>query len=92
MIARSLDDNLHTRQGPARTFLILARYASRAVYAEQLEKITGSKFWPSNAFKFLIAWSAYARVELKLSIYEGWLGLRRVLGMKPIEVEAPGWQ
>jgi aarF domain-containing kinase len=62
------------------------------VYAEQLEAITGSVFWPSNTWRFLTAWTAYARVELKLSVYEGWLGLRRALGMKPMEVEATAWQ
>ncbi|KAG9992037.1 ABC1-domain-containing protein, partial [Aureobasidium melanogenum] len=31
-LTRSLDENLHTRQGPVRTFMILARYAARAVY------------------------------------------------------------
>jgi aarF domain-containing kinase len=88
--ARSLDDNLHTRQGSARTFLILGRYASRTVFTEQLEAIEGSLLWPRNLVAFVAAWTSYARVSLKLSLYEWWLGLRRNLGMKPVVVDA-GW-
>jgi hypothetical protein len=54
------------------------------VYIEQQEKIKGSAFWPSNWLPFLQAWSAYARIELKLSAYETWLYLRRIIGMKPV--------
>jgi aarF domain-containing kinase len=36
-LTRSLDENLHTRLGPVRTFLILARYCSRTVYEEEVE-------------------------------------------------------
>jgi aarF domain-containing kinase len=82
--ARSLDENLHTRQGPARTFLILARYASRTVYEEQLEKLRGSLFWPSNLLSFLRAWGAHMRVELKLNAYESYLKLRALLGMEAV--------
>ncbi|RAL59358.1 hypothetical protein DID88_006848 [Monilinia fructigena] len=32
-LTRSLDENLHTRQGPVRSFLILARYCSRTVFS-----------------------------------------------------------
>jgi aarF domain-containing kinase len=83
-LARSLDENLHTRQGPARTFLILARYASRTVYEEQLEKLTGSLFWLPNLFAYLRAWSSYARVELKLEVYEKYLLWRARLGWEPV--------
>ncbi|KAF2759772.1 ubiquinone biosynthesis protein [Pseudovirgaria hyperparasitica] len=75
-LTRSLDEHLHTRHGPLRTFLILARYASRTVYEEQLEQLRGSLFWPSNWMHLVFAWSAYARTELKLSLYERWLGMR----------------
>lgn len=80
--ARSLDENLHTRQGPARTFLILARYASRTVYEEQLENLKGSLFWLPNLFTFLSAWSTHMGVELKLSTYETVLKVRALLGMQ----------
>ncbi|KAF2673408.1 ABC1-domain-containing protein [Microthyrium microscopicum] len=91
-LTRSLDDNLHTRQGSARTFLILGRYASRCVYSEELEGISGSVLWPRNLLRFLSAFARYARVELKLSVYESWLSLRRLMGMKPMVVESGGWQ
>lgn len=83
-LTRSLDENLHTRNGPIRTFLILARYASRTVYEEQLEQLTGSIFWPSNLIEFLRAWSSHARIELKLALYESWLSMRAFLGFQPI--------
>ncbi|KAL9121754.1 MAG: hypothetical protein Q9187_001694 [Circinaria calcarea] len=81
-LTRSLDENLHTRQGPVHTFMILARYCSRTVFQEQLEIIRrhGSVLWPSNLFRLLGAWGSYMRVELKLSIYEYYLSLRRGLG------------
>jgi len=83
-LTRSLDENLHTRQGPARTFLILAHYASRTVYEEQKEALNGSLFWPPNLVAFLRAWSRHMRVELKLGFYEHWLQLRALLGMGPM--------
>lgn len=83
-LTRSLDENLHTRQGPARTFLILARYASRTVYEEQMEYITGSLFWLPNFLAFFRAWSTHMRVELKLNFYERWLKVRALLGMSPV--------
>lgn len=82
MIARSLDENLQTRQGPIRTFLILAKYASRAVYEEQLEKIKG--FSPLSAIAFLRAWFEYMRVGFRLKWYELYLDSRRLLGMQPL--------
>ena len=36
--ARSLDVSLQTHNGPVRTFLILARFASRAVLDEELDR------------------------------------------------------
>ncbi|KAA8649164.1 hypothetical protein EYZ11_012825 [Aspergillus tanneri] len=71
-LTRSLDENLHTRQGPVRTFLILARYATRTVFEEQMEIIneTGGILRFSNFFRFLRAWTGFLRVELKLSVYE----------------------
>ena len=40
-LTRSLDEGLQTGEGPERTFLILARYASRTVYEEEVENILG---------------------------------------------------
>lgn len=85
-LTRSLDEGLHTRQGPARTFLILARYASRTVYEECLDKLSGSVLWPRNFFIWLSAWTRHMRVELQLSSYETWLKLRALLGMRKLEI------
>lgn len=82
-LTRSLDERLHTRQGPIRSFLILARYCARTVFYEQLEKIrsNGSLLWPLNAFRVFTAWLGYWRVELKLDAFELWLGIKRMLGL-----------
>ncbi|KAG5992426.1 hypothetical protein E4U54_003648 [Claviceps lovelessii] len=85
-LTRSLDENLHTRQGPIRSFLILARYCSRTVFYEQLEEIRskGSLLWPLNAFRTVSAWVGYLRVGIKLEAFELWLGVKRVLGLKMV--------
>ncbi|KAI9369109.1 ABC1 family-domain-containing protein [Aspergillus egyptiacus] len=82
-LTRSLDENLHTRQGPLRTFLILARYATRTVFEEQIENIneSGGILRPSNFWRFLCAWTMFLRVELKLSVYETVLSLKSRLGL-----------
>ena len=82
-LTRSLDENLHTRQGPVRTFAILARYCSRTVFQEQMELLRerGSLFDPRNSFRLLVAWTSYIKVELKLSALEYWLALKRSLGL-----------
>jgi aarF domain-containing kinase len=81
--ARSLDENLHTRQGPVRTFLILARYATRTVFEEEIEIIreNGGPLRPSNFWQFLCAWTKFLRVELKLSVYETVLSLKSRVGL-----------
>lgn len=80
--ARSLDENLHTRQGPMRTFLILARYATRTVFEEQMESIRESGGVFLNFFRFLAAWAGFLRVEVKLSVYETVLSLKTRLGLR----------
>ncbi|KAB8075560.1 ABC1-domain-containing protein [Aspergillus leporis] len=82
-LTRSLDENLHTRQGPVRTFLILARYATRTVFEEQMDLIheTGGLLQPFNFLRFLTAWTGFLRVELKLSVYETLLSLKSRLGL-----------
>ena len=84
--ARSLDEGLHTRQGPMRTFLILARYASRTVYEESLDSLNGSVLWPSNFLTWLGAWTRHMRVEMQLGGYEMYLKLRALLGLRKIEI------
>ncbi|POR32618.1 ABC1 family protein MCP2 [Tolypocladium paradoxum] len=90
-LTRSLDENLHTRQGPIRSFLILARYCTRTVFLEQLEQIRaagGSLLWPPTALRVLAAWVGYLRVEVKLEAFELWLGVKRVLGLKSAQFGA----
>ncbi|KAI0440451.1 ABC1-domain-containing protein [Xylaria telfairii] len=82
-LTRSLDENLHTRQGPMRTFLILAHYCARTVLREQVDEIRqrpGSLLSPGNAIRFIAAWMGYLRVELKLEVFELWLSIRRIVG------------
>jgi len=85
-LTRSLDEGLHTRQGSVRTFLILARYASRTVYEEQRENIRGTLLWPPNTFAFFRAWIGHKKLEVKLTAYELYLDVRRILGFAPLEV------
>ena len=82
-LTRSLDENLQTRQGPVRTFLILARYCSRTVFEEKVEQLRerGSLLWPGNFVGLVGAWWGYFRVEVKLEAFEFWLGCKRVVGM-----------
>lgn len=82
-LTRSLDENLHTRQGPVRTFMILARYAARAVYEEKMEVLAAAGFGPRRLWRRVAAWLDFKRVEAKLSVFEMWLAVKRILGMKP---------
>ncbi|KAB5554588.1 ABC1 family-domain-containing protein [Coniochaeta sp. 2T2.1] len=88
-LTRSLDESLHTRQGPVRSFLILARYCMRTVFYEQVEEIRrrGSLFWPPNAVRLFGAWLGFVRVEVKLEAFELWLSVKRVLGLRPTGIE-----
>ncbi|KAI8629857.1 ABC1-domain-containing protein [Xylariaceae sp. FL1651] len=82
-LTRSLDESLHTRQGPMRTFLILAHYCARTVLREQVEEIgqrPGSFFSPGNALRLVVAWMGYLRVEFKLEAFELWLKMKRIVG------------
>jgi aarF domain-containing kinase len=84
-LTRSLDENLHTRQGPMRTFMILARYCARTVFREQLDEIAareGGLWWPSNTLRLAAAWIGFLRVELKLEVFELWLTVKRLVGIK----------
>jgi aarF domain-containing kinase len=80
-LTRSLDENLQTRQGPVRTFLILARYCARTVFEERVEQIHGTLFWPPNLFAYAVALAEYAKVAVKLRVYELYLSGRRRLGL-----------
>lgn len=82
-LTRSLDEGLQTRQGPVRTFMILAKYASRTVWQDQKEKFWSRGNWhrPRNIMALLSAWTGFLRVELKLFFYERFLSIRRHLHM-----------
>ncbi|KAF2461316.1 ubiquinone biosynthesis protein, partial [Lineolata rhizophorae] len=86
-LTRSLDDSLQTRQGPARSFLILARYAARCVLAERVEALraaspAGAAWWPPAVLLGLVrAWTAYAGVVARLQLFEAWVAARRWLGL-----------
>ncbi|KAK3112909.1 hypothetical protein LTR53_010326 [Teratosphaeriaceae sp. CCFEE 6253] len=79
-LTRSLDEKLHTKEGGVRTLMILARYAARTVFEEQVEGIRGSLAWPGNLWRYGLALVSYGRVVAKLRVYEGYLGVRRRLG------------
>jgi aarF domain-containing kinase len=81
-LTRSLDENLHTTQGPMRTFMILARYAAHCVWEEQLDRVGGSPWWPSNMWRLSGAFFEYMKVAMKLKVYEYYLGVRGRLGLK----------
>lgn len=86
-LTRALDESLHTRQGPVRTFLILAQYCTKAVFLEQIDEIQrrgGSLFWPTNAARLAGAYVNFLRVELKLSLLEMWLAIKRALGLQNV--------
>ena len=83
-LTRALDENLQTRHGPVRTFLILARYCTKTVFLEQVEDIrkSGSLFWPPNAIRYMVAYLSFLRVEFKLELFEMWLAVKRLLGVR----------
>ena len=85
-LTRSLDENLHTREGPIRNFMILARYCSRTVFQEQMEIIRGkgSLLSPRNLLSSVVAWASFMRVELKLSLYEWYMSFARLAHLSPI--------
>ena len=69
-----------------RNFMILARYCSKTVFEEQRDCIRqqGSIFWPNNLVRYLRAWSSFMRVEVRLSLYEYYIALRRFLRLAPV--------
>lgn len=71
-LTRSLDENLQTGRGPERTFLILARYCSRAVYEEAREEIEkyGGLWRAGNLVRWAVAVWEYWRIGAKLKVFE----------------------
>ncbi|KAK1080765.1 hypothetical protein LTR33_005266 [Friedmanniomyces endolithicus] len=87
-LTRSLDEKLQTREGPVRTFMILAQYAARSVFEESVEGIEGSLLWPGNLWVYSVALASYAKVAVKLRVYELYLSGRRRLGLRAEVVPA----
>ena len=85
-LTRALDESLHTRQGPARGFLILARYCARTVLRERVDEIREASTSSASSLllrpaRLLAAWLGYLRIELKLGAFELWLSAKRALGL-----------
>lgn len=83
-LTRSLDESLQTGKGPERTFLIMARYCSRAVYEETMESIKthGGLLKVDNFFHWIHAVWHYWRVEMKLKMFESALFWKGLLGLE----------
>ncbi|KAI5778240.1 ABC1 family-domain-containing protein [Geopyxis carbonaria] len=83
-LTRSLEENLETGRGPERTFMIMARYCSRAVYEETLEAITrgGGLLRAGNLAAWVAALWDYWRVIFKLRAFETALSVRERLGIQ----------
>ncbi len=66
--------------------MILARYAARTVFEEQVESIRGSMLWPGNLWHYSVACVVYAKVAIKLRVYEYYLRARRRLELLKCEL------
>lgn len=83
-LTRSLDEALHTTQGPLRGFLILARYCAATVLRQEIDdlrKANGGGIPLRSPLALLAASLRYLRVKIKLDLFELWLGVKRVLRM-----------
>lgn len=89
-LTRSLDENLHTRMGPIRNFMILAQYCSKTVFEEEMEIIRdeGGLFYPWNALRLFRAWSKFLQVRLKLSFYEWSIAFKHLMTFRTIKQDA----
>ena len=83
-LTRSLDEGLHTREGPMRAFLILARYASQTVWQDRKEDFLrrGHWFHINDVLELISSWTKFCRIELKLFLYEAYLSTRRLWPIK----------
>lgn len=83
-LTRSLDESLQTGRGPERSFLIMAKYCSKAVYEETIEIIykTGGLLRGENFLRWLGALWNYWRVGLKLKAFETAIYAKSVLGLE----------
>lgn len=84
-LTRSLDESLHTRQGPVRSFLIMAQYCLRTVLYEQVDAVRaqhGSLFWPASLVPLLGACLQYLQGRAKLEAIDLWLRAQRLMGVQ----------
>ncbi|CAK7565462.1 MAG: hypothetical protein SEPTF4163_003379 [Sporothrix epigloea] len=84
-LTRSLDEGLQTKQGPIRSFLIMAQYCLRTVFYEQLDTIReqyGSFLRPTSLVYLLGACFQYLQGSAKLEAYSLWLRTRRLVGLQ----------
>ncbi|CAK7245968.1 MAG: hypothetical protein STHCBS139747_007573 [Sporothrix thermara] len=84
-LTRSLDEGLHTKQGPIRSFLIMAQYCLRTVFYEQVDTLReqyGSLLRPVSFVRFLGACLQYLQGSAKLEAFELWLRARRFVGLQ----------
>lgn len=79
-LTRSLDENLKTREGPLRNFLILAGFCSKVIFQENKEIIAqeGPLAHPYNLFRLCMAMAGFLRVQWKLKVYEWGLFFQRL--------------
>ena len=78
-LTRSLDENLHTRHGPVRNFMILAHYCSKTVFKDRVDSIKrhGSLLYPPNMLQFVLAWASFIRMEAKITLYEWYTSIQK---------------
>lgn len=83
-LTRSVDENLKTGRGPERSFMIMARYCSQAVYEETLDVIdrTGGLFRSGNMVRWLRALWEHWRIGFKLRAFETALYAKAALGIE----------
>lgn len=83
-LTRSVDENLQTGRGPERSFMIMARYCSKAVYEETLDMInrTGGLFRSGNLLRWLRALWEHWRIGLKLRVFETAIYAKAALGIE----------
>lgn len=71
-LTRSLDENLKNPLGPERTFLILASYCAKVVYAEQKEQVRKRyRRWSWSWIRFSVSdWLDYQKRLSQLVLYD----------------------
>ncbi|CAK7227115.1 hypothetical protein SEUCBS140593_006469 [Sporothrix eucalyptigena] len=84
-LTRSLDEGLQTKQGPIRSFLIMAKYCLRTVFYEQVDALReqyGSLLKPTTFVRLLGVWFQYLQGSAKLEAFDLWLRARRLVGLQ----------